>query len=165
MYQIYGSTVGANIVTEDENDITINVNNLLEMVTENTKLLFIANPNNPTGTYLPESELKRLHEGLPGGVLLVIDSAYAEYTSPEDYSAGIDIVRANKNVAMLRTFSKIYGMGGVRLGWGYFPEEVADVLNRMRSPFNVSFPAQVAGATAILDEECIALSQSHNTIW
>ena len=165
MYPIYGQTVGAEIVTADEDNITIDVNNLLEMVTENTKLLFIANPNNPTGTYLPESELKRLHEGLPGGVLLVIDSAYAEYTSSEDYSAGIDIVRANKNVAMLRTFSKIYGMGGVRLGWGYFPEEVADVLNRMRSPFNVSYPAQVAGATAILDEEFIEMSQSHNNKW
>ena len=165
MYPIYGQTVGAEIVTADEDNITVNVNNLLELVTENTKLLFIANPNNPTGTYLPESELKRLHEGLPGRVLLVIDSAYAEYTFSNDYSTGIDLVRGNKNVAMLRTFSKIYGLGGVRLGWGYFPQEVANILNRVRSPFNVSYPAQVAGKTAVLHEEFIEMSQSHNYKW
>ena len=165
MYPIYGRTVGAEIITAKEDNITVNADNLLEKVTDKTKILFIANPNNPTGTYLPETELKRLHEGLPGQVLLVIDSAYAEYTFSNDYSTGIDLVRGNKNVAMLRTFSKIYGMGGVRLGWGYFPEEVADVLNRMRSPFNVSYPAQVAGAAAILDEEFIEMSQSHNNKW
>ena len=165
MYPIYGRTVGATIIIAKENDITISVNNLLEKVTEKTKLIFIANPNNPTGTYLPQSELIRLHENLPSHVLLVIDSAYAEYVFSNDYSAGIDLVQSNDNVVMLRTFSKIYGMGGVRLGWGYFPDAVTDILNRIRSPFNVSYPAQVAGATAIRDEEFIEMSKSHNKRW
>jgi len=165
MYPIYGLTVGAKIITAKENDITISVDNLLEKVTKKTKIIFIANPNNPTGTYLPYEELTRLHKGLPSQVLLVIDSAYAEYVAADDYSAGIDLVRNNQNVAMLRTFSKIYGIGGIRLGWGYFPKRVTDVLNRMRSPFNVSYPAQIAGAAAIRDEEFIHMSQTHNKEW
>jgi len=165
MYPIYGRTVGAEIVTVPENNITTSVDNILAAVTEKTKLVFIANPNNPTGTYLSVDELERLQAGLPKQVLLVIDSAYAEYVVREDYTAGIDLVRANDNVAMLRTFSKIYGMGGVRLGWGYFAEEVADILNRIRSPFNVSYPAQAAGAAAILDEDFVIMSRSHNLEW
>jgi len=165
MYPIYGRTVGAKIVAAVENNITVNVDNMLAAVTEKTKLVFIANPNNPTGTYLPKSELLRLHKGLPGDVLLVVDSAYAEYVVEEDYSAGIDLVRTSENVAMLRTFSKIYGMGGVRLGWGYFSQEVAGILNRMRSPFNVSYPAQAAGSVAIQDDGFIEMSLSHNQEW
>ena len=98
-------------------------------------MIFVANPNNPAGTYLPEVELRRLHAGLRDDILLVIDCAYEEYIDEPDYVDGLDMVREYENVVALRTFSKIYGMGGIRLGWGYFPPEVADIMNRMRSPF------------------------------
>lgn len=165
MYPIYGRTVGANIVSAAETDITVDVDNMLDQVTDQTRLVFIANPNNPTGTYLPGTELARLRAGLPDNVILVIDSAYAEYIDEKDYDVGIDFVRNNENVVMLRTFSKIYGMGGMRLGWAYAPDDIVDIFNRMRSPFNVSYPAQVAGAAALQDDEFIEMSQAHNRQW
>ena len=125
-------------------------------------MIFLTNPNNPTGTYLPASKLISLHQQIPSNVLLIIDSAYAEYVQEEDYSTGIELAKQNNNIIMLRTFSKIYGMGGIRLGWGYFPKEVADILNRVRSPFNVSFVAQAAGLAAIQDDEFVKKSQNHN---
>ncbi len=165
MYPIYGLTVGATVVAAPEVDITISVDNMISQVTEKTKIVFIANPNNPTGTYLPEAEVTRLRELLPDHILLVIDSAYAEYVDEADYNVGIDLVRAGDNVVMLRTFSKIYGMGGLRLGWAFAPDAVVDILNRMRSPFNVSYPAQVAGIAAVQDDEFIEMSQAHNRQW
>jgi histidinol-phosphate aminotransferase len=165
MYPIYGLTVGATVVAAPEADITISVDNMISQVTDKTKIVFIANPNNPTGTYLPEAEVKRLRELLPDHILLVIDSAYAEYVDEADYDVGINMVRAGDNVVMLRTFSKIYGMGGLRLGWAFAPDAVVDILNRMRSPFNVSYPAQVAGVAAVQDDEFIEMSQAHNRQW
>ena len=165
MYPIYGRTVGADIVAAPENGITVDVDQLLAHVTEKTRLLFIANPNNPTGTYIPKSEVQRLIDGLSKDVLLVLDSAYAEFVDREDFSNGAEFVTANENVVMLRTFSKIYGMGGLRLGWGYAPDEVIDILNRMRSPFNVAYPAMVAGVAAIQDDEFLKMSQEHNIKW
>ena len=165
MYPIYARTVGAIPIAAAETNIKVNVGNVLNAVTENTKLVFIANPNNPTGTYLSKDEINQLHSGLPKNVLLVIDCAYAEYVTTKDYSVDFNLVQNNKNVAILRTFSKIYGMGGVRLGWGYFSEETADILNRVRSPFNVSYPAQVGGIAAINDEEFVLKSKFHNSKW
>jgi len=165
MYPIYGLTVGADIVSAPETDITVDVDNMLAAVTDKTRLVFVANPNNPTGTYLPASELRRLHAGLRDDILFVIDGAYAEYIDQPDYSDGLDLVRENENVVALRTFSKIYGMGGIRLGWGYFAPEVADIINRMRSPFNVSYPAQAAGVAALNDQDFVKKSQEHNKEW
>ena len=162
MYPIYTKTVGAIPISAPEDNITASVENIVNAITEKTKLVFIANPNNPTGTYLPASKLMRLYKQIPSNVLLVIDSAYAEYVQEQDYSPGIELAKQSNNVIMLRTFSKIYGMGGIRLGWGYFPKEVADILNRVRSPFNVSFVAQSAGLAAIQDDEFVKNSQNHN---
>ena len=165
MYPIYGRAVGATIVNAPEDGISVDVDAMLAAVTGRTKLVFLANPNNPTGTYLSAGEMTRLHQGLAENVLLVIDSAYAEYVDAADYASGAELVHDHANVVMLRTFSKIYGLGGLRLGWGYFPGPVADILNRMRSPFNVSSAAVVAGIAALQDTDFIAMSQRHNAQW
>lgn len=128
-------------------------------------MVFIANPNNPTGRYLPFSEVKRLHAGLPANVLLVLDAAYAEYVRRNDYEAGIELVATSSNVVMTRTFSKIHGLAALRLGWAYCPAHIADVLNRVRGPFNISAPAIAAGAAAIADQEFVERAISHNDNW
>jgi histidinol-phosphate aminotransferase len=165
VYPIAAQASGATPVTAEERNLTASVDNLLAAVTSRTKIVFIANPNNPTGTYLSADELKRLHAGLPESVLLVIDSAYAEFVGANDYSAGIERVNDGENAVMTRTFSKIYGMGGVRLGWAYCPAAVADVLNRVRGPFNVSSEAQAAGKAALEDTGFVALAREHNDYW
>jgi histidinol-phosphate aminotransferase len=165
MYPIYATAAGATAVAAPERDITADVDALLARVTERTKLLFIANPNNPTGTYLDGDELARLRNGLPDHILLVVDSAYAEYVSRNDYDSGRDMVRAGDNVVMLRTFSKIYALGGIRLGWAYCPDAVVDIINRIRSPFNVSCTAQAAGLAAMMDTEFVTKSRIHNDTW
>ncbi len=118
-------------------------------MTERTRVVFLANPNNPTGTYLPFKEVRRLHAGLPGNVVLVLDAAYAEYVRRNDYESGIELAGSAENVVMTRTFSKIYGLAGVRLGWCYGPAEIVDALNRIRGPFNVSAGAIAAGVAAL----------------
>jgi histidinol-phosphate aminotransferase len=148
-----------------ETNLTADVDAILDAVTPRTRLVFIANPNNPTGTYLPVAELERLRRGLPESVLLVIDAAYAEYADRDDYASGEALVDANGGVVVTRTFSKIYGLGGLRLGWAYCPPAVADVLNRVRNPFNVSSPAQEAGRAALDDGELIARAKAHNERW
>lgn len=162
MYPIAAQTVGATPVAAPERDLRADVDALLARVTERTRILFLANPNNPTGSYLTAGELARLHSGLPGHVLLVIDAAYAEYITQDDYSSGIELVRAHDNVVMTRTFSKIFGLGALRLGWAYCSAPVADVLNRVRNPFNVSAAAQAAGAAALEDREFLDRSRTHN---
>src|SRR4051794_4702157 len=132
-----------------ERDLPADVDALLERVTEHTRIVFIANPNNPTGTYLPISEMRRLHQGLPPHVVLAIDAAYAEFVNRNDFEPGVSLVDRGENVVMLRTFSKIYALAGLRLGWAYCPEAIADVLNRIRGPFNVTAPALAAGIAAI----------------
>jgi histidinol-phosphate aminotransferase len=124
--------------------------------------LFLANPNNPTGTYLPAAELRRLHAGLPAHVLLVIDAAYAEFVTADDYSAGLDLVAAAGNVVMTRTFSKIHALAALRLGWCVAPPAVADVLHRIRGPFNVTAAAQAAGVAALEDEAFVEAARRHN---
>jgi histidinol-phosphate aminotransferase len=165
MYRIYAQGAGAIPVAAREKDLTADVNALLARVTPRTRLLFLANPNNPTGTYLSESEIKRLRAALRGDILLVIDAAYAEYADAPDYSAGREFVDAGGNAVMLRTFSKIYGLAALRLGWGYFPPAIADVLNRVRGPFNVSAAAQAAGIAALADTAHLARVKAHNRKW
>jgi len=162
MYPIYARGVRATLVAAPEDGITADVDNLLERAGKDTKLLFIANPNNPTGTYLPAGEIKRLRAGLPDHVLLVLDAAYCEYVSRNDYEPGINLVDGSDNILMLRTFSKIYGLGGLRIGWCYGPEMVVDVLNRLRSPFNVSNSGQAAALAALGDDEFVEMSRRHN---
>lgn len=134
-------------------------------MTPKTKIVFLANPNNPTGTYLPAEEVKRLRAGLRDDILLVIDAAYAEFVSKNDYTPGIELVDAGSNTVMCRTFSKIYALGGLRLGWAYCPANVADVLNRVRNPFNVGSPALAAGLAALGDTAYMELCKSHNDYW
>lgn len=162
MYPISARTVGATPVSAQEVDLTSNVESLLEKVNGNTRLLFLANPNNPTGTYLSGDELWRLRRELREDVILVIDAAYAEYATRDDYNPGIDLVDAGANVVMTRTFSKIYGLGGARLGWAYCPDEIAGVLNRMRGPFNVGSPAMAAGLAALADVAFTDRAREHN---
>lgn len=165
MYAISAKSVGATPVSVKETNRTTDVDALLAAVTPKTRLVFIANPNNPTGTYIAADEIKRLQAGLPGNVLLVLDGAYAEYMTADDYEDGIDLVRQADNVVMIRTFSKIHGLGGLRLGWAFAPPAIADVLNRVRGPFNTSSSAQAAGAAAIRDQAFIDQSITHNTQW
>jgi histidinol-phosphate aminotransferase len=162
MFPIVTRLVDATPVKVAEKDLCADVDAFLAAVTDKTKILFLANPNNPTGSYLPLSELQRLRAGLPDHVLLVLDGAYAEFVTADDYSPGVELVDAGDNVVMTRTFSKIYGLGGVRLGWSYCPPEVADVLNRIRNPFNVSAIAQAAGLAALKDTTFIAKALADN---
>lgn len=163
MYPISARSVGATPVSAPERELTTDVDALLERVTAKTRLVFVANPNNPTGSYLASAEMRRLREGLPEAVLLVIDAAYAEYLERDDYEAGAELVEAFDNVVMTRTFSKIHGLAALRLGWAYCSEEVAGVVNRLRGPFNANAPAQAAGVAALRDEAHVTRSRQHNT--
>ncbi len=165
MYPIAAKCAGATPVSAPERELTTDVDALLARVSPRTRLLFLANPNNPTGSYLSVAELRRLREGLSERVLLVIDAAYAEYVLRADYEPGVELVRAFDNVVMTRTFSKIHGLAGLRLGWAYCSPEVAAVLNRLRGPFNVTSPAQAAGVAALRDREFVTGSREHNRRW
>lgn len=165
MYPIAAKAAGAKPVSVAETHLTADVDAILDGVSANTRIVFLANPNNPTGTYLPAGELVRLRALLREDILLIIDSAYAEYIERDDYTSGFDLVDARANVVVTRTFSKIYGLGGLRLGWAYCPPAIADVLNRSRNPFNVSAPAQAAGRAALADRVFVARSQAHNARW
>ncbi|TIU50257.1 MAG: aminotransferase class I/II-fold pyridoxal phosphate-dependent enzyme, partial [Mesorhizobium sp.] len=137
---------------------------ILAAVTPKTRIVFLANPNNPTGTYLPFSEVRRLHAGLPKNVLLVLDAAYAEYVRRNDYEAGIELAGSAENVVMTRTFSKL-GLGGARVGWMYGPAHIVDAINRIRGPFNVNATAIEAGIASIRDRAHIERSVTHNEKW
>lgn len=163
MYRLSALSAGATPVAAPESAMRTNVQAMLGHVTDRTRIMFVANPNNPTGSYLTRDELATLHTGLPKDVLLVIDAAYAEYATAEDYSAGEELVAAHDNVVMLRTFSKIFGLASLRVGWGYCSPAVADVLNRVRGPFNVSVPAQRAAVAALSDKEHWQKSVALNT--
>lgn len=165
VYPIVIKSNGAKAVVAPEKNFTADVNSMLGLVTERTRIVFLANPNNPTGTYLPFSEVKRLHAGLPRNVLLVLDAAYAEYVRKNDYESGLELVASFDNVVMTRTFSKIYGLAALRIGWAYCPAHIADVLNRIRGPFNMNAPAIAAGAAAIADQDFIDRALRHNDEW
>ncbi len=162
VYKLAAFSCGAEAHFAPEKNLTADIDEMLKLVDDRTKIVFLANPNNPTGTYLPEAEVRRLREALPDDVLLVIDAAYAEYMEALDYSAGERLVNEFENVVMTRTFSKIYGLAALRLGWGYCPPAVADVLNRIRGPFNVTAPAQAAGVAALDDQAFVERNRSHN---
>ncbi|MCP4932708.1 MAG: histidinol-phosphate transaminase [bacterium] len=165
VYPIAIMANGATPVVANETDFITNVDAILEKVDPKTKMVFIANPNNPTGTYIPFEEVRRLHQSLPANVVLVLDGAYAEYVHANDYKAGIELVASSNNVVMTRTFSKIYGLASLRVGWAYCPLEIADVLNRIRGPFNLSAPAIMAGAAAIKDKQFIEEARVQTRIW
>ncbi|UYN98438.1 MAG: histidinol-phosphate transaminase [Devosia sp.] len=164
VYPIITKATGANIVMVEETEYRADVDALLASVTERTRVIWLANPNNPTGTYLSDAEVRRLHAGLRPDILLVIDSAYAEYVTAADYSTGIDLVRETDNVVMVRTFSKM-GLAAARIGWMVGPGHVIDAIHRIRGPFNVNLPAQLAGAAATRDVAFTESLRQHNAHW
>lgn len=162
IYAIIGQQQGATVVEVPERDFVADVDAILAAVTPRTKVVWLANPNNPTGTYLPFDEVKRLHAGLPSHVLLVLDGAYAEFVRRNDYASGMELVSEFENVVMSRTFSKLHGLAGLRLGWAYAPAHVIDALERVRMPFNTNLVAQAVGVAALEDEAFIEQSLAHN---
>jgi histidinol-phosphate aminotransferase len=165
IYPIVTLGTGAKPIVAPEKNFTADVDAILAAVTEKTRIVFLANPNNPTGTCLPFDEVKRLHRGLPSNVLLVLDAAYAEYVQRNDYEAGIELVATSENVVMTRTFSKIHGLASLRLGWMFAPAHIVDAVNRIRGPFNLTGPAIAAGVAAIQDLEHQERSREHNSKW
>jgi histidinol-phosphate aminotransferase len=165
IYPIATLGTGARPVVAAETNYTASVGAILAAVTEKTKVVFLANPNNPTGTYVTFDEVKRLHKGLPPHVLLVLDAAYAEYVRRNDYESGIELVATSDNVVMTRTFSKIHGLAALRLGWMFGPAHIVAAINRIRGPFNVNTPAIAAGIAAIEDHEHQERAREHNTRW
>ncbi len=165
VYRIAILASGAKPVIAPETNLTADVDKILGCVTDRTRLVFLANPNNPTGTYLAASEVDRMRAALPDSVLLVLDAAYAEYVDRDDYEAGARLVKETNNTVMTRTFSKIYGLAALRIGWSYCPPHIADVLNRIRGPFNLTSSAIAAGAAAIADRDHRDAAVAHNTRW
>jgi histidinol-phosphate aminotransferase len=165
MYPIAAKANGAVPVAAPEKDFRADVDAILKRVNARTKIVFLANPNNPTGSYLSREEVTRLAEGLPKTCLFAIDAAYAEYVVRNDYSAGAELVERHDNVVMTRTFSKIHGLAGLRVGWAYCPVGVADVLNRIRGPFNVNAAAQAAALAALEDVAFTDQTRTHTDIW
>ena len=165
VYPIAIRGAGATPVVAQEKDHRADVDAMLAAVTEKTKIVFLANPNNPTGTYLPFDEVKRLHAGLPPHVLFVLDAAYAEYVRRNDYASGLELVATSDNVVMTRTFSKIHGLAALRVGWAYAPAHVIDAMNRIRGAFNVNAAAIEAGIAALADDAHVAKSLDHNDRW
>jgi histidinol-phosphate aminotransferase len=165
VYPIAIMVAGGKPVVAPEKNYTADVDAILAKVSDRTRVVFLANPNNPTGTYLPFEEVRRLHAALPPRVILVLDAAYAEYVRRNDYESGMELAATADNVMMTRTFSKIYGLAGLRLGWGYGPEHIIDAINRIRPPFNVSAPAIAAGVAAVRDREHVEVAATHNQDW
>ena len=164
-YPIAIRAAGGVPVAAPERDLIADVEAMLARVTDRTRVVFLANPNNPTGAMLGRAALARLHAGLPPSTLLVLDAAYAEYVADADYEPGRTLVEAHENVVMTRTFSKAYGLAGVRLGWMYARPYVIDAINRIRGPFNVNAAAQAAGVAALADEAHLAKAVAHNARW
>ena len=162
IYAIAGRYAGCTIVEAPERELTADVDALLAAVTPATRLVFLANPNNPTGSMVGRAAVERLRASLPDQVLLVLDAAYAEYVTDGDYEAGARLVDAGDNTVMTRTFSKMFGLGGLRLGWAYAPAAIVDVLNRVRSPFNVNAAVQAAGIAALGVPGWVERSIAHN---
>ena len=165
VYKIAILAAGGVPVAAPEKDLAADVDAILALVTPRTKIVYLANPNNPTGTYLPHDEVKRLQAGLRPDILLVLDAAYAEYVTRNDYASGLELVATCENVVMTRTFSKIYGLANLRLGWCCAPAHVCDALGRIRGPFNVSGAAIEAGIAALQDRSHIAKALAHNDLW
>ena len=165
MYPIATQLSGAKGIKVKDINYRNSLKNFSKAITKKTKIIFIANPNNPTGTYLTKNELNEFVLNLPKRILLVIDAAYAEYITKKDYSSGEDLVKRNNNVIMTRTFSKIYGLAGLRLGWAYSSKYIADIFNKIRLPFNINIAAMKAGTTALSDKSFYMKSVKHNTYY
>jgi len=165
MYRLSSLAAGATPIAVPERDLTADIDAIIAAMGPATRLVFLANPNNPTGTMVPEAEIRRLADALPPAALLVIDAAYAEYVRDEGYDGGIALAGQRDNVVMTRTFSKIHGLAALRLGWAYGPAHVIDVMNRVRGPFNVGAPALAAGEAAIRDRDYVAHCAITNEVW
>src|SRR3954447_8185885 len=165
VYRIAILAAGGTPVVAPEKDLRTDVDAVLSVVAEKTRIVFLATPTTPSGPYNPFDEVKRLHAGLPPHVVLVLDAAYAEYVRRNDYESGLELVATSENVVMTRTFSKIYGLANLRLGWMVAPAHITDAVNRIRGPFNVSGPAMAAGIAAIQDEAHLAKAIEHNERW
>tara|TARA_B110000196_G_C21079076_1_gene631511 strand:- start:93 stop:1172 length:1080 start_codon:yes stop_codon:yes gene_type:complete len=165
MHRIYASLHGAKVLLAKEKNYTTSVDEILKNVSGKTKIVFIANPNNPTGTYLSKKEVLRLREKLRSDILLVVDDAYFEFMDKDDFSSGLDIFKDSDNVFITRTFSKIYGLAGLRLGWGFASREIIEGIYKIKAPFNVNRAALAAGVKAIEDSEWTKKATEHNTIW
>jgi histidinol-phosphate aminotransferase len=165
LYRIATLANSAVPVVVPEKDLKVDVDEMLRAIGPRTRIVFLPNPNNPTGSYLTAAEVRRFHAGVPPSTLFVIDAAYAEYVQRNDYEAGIEMVSQFENVVMTRTFSKIHGLAGLRVGWAFCPAPVADVLNRIRGPFNVSVPAQRAAAAALRDRRHLEDAIAYNEKW
>ena len=165
MHRIYASLHGAKVLLAKEKNYKASVDEILKKVTDKTKIVFIANPNNPTGTYLSKNEMLNLREKLRSNILLVVDDAYFEFMSQDDYISGLDLFKDKANVLITRTFSKIYGLAGLRIGWGYSSKEIIDAMYQIKPPFNVNRAALAASIEAIKDNEWIKKAIEHNTLW
>ena len=165
MYRIYSKIVGAKVIFAKEKNYKISISEIIKKVTKKTKIVFLANPNNPTGTYLTEIELIELRKKLRKDILLVVDDAYAEYMKNHDYKSGLDLFKKKENVFILRTFSKIYGLSSLRIGWGYGSTKIIKSLNIIKPPFNVNEVAQKAAVESLKDNKFISRSISHNIFY
>ena len=165
MYRIYAKIVGANVIFSKEKKFKVSISEIIKKVTKKTKMVFLANPNNPTGTYLTKNELIKLRKKLRKNILLVVDDAYFEYMKNLDYSSGLDLFKNKENVFILRTFSKIYGLSSLRVGWGYGAKKIIDALNIIKPPFNVNEVAQKAAVESLKDSKFISRSVKHNIFY
>ena len=165
MYRIYSKNAGAKVIYANEKNYKISVPEVIKKVSKKTKIVFLANPNNPTGTYLKKSELLNLRKKLRSNILLVVDDAYVEYMKNKDYTSGLKLFKNSNNVIVLRTFSKIYGLASLRIGWGYGPKKIVDAMYKIKPPFNVNVVAQLAAIAALNDKSFIKKSCKHNFFW
>jgi len=165
MHRIYASLYKAKVILAKEKNFKASIDEILAKVTNKTKIVFIANPNNPTGTYLLKNEMLNLRKKLRSDILLVVDDAYFEFLDSEDFTSGLDLFKDSANVLITRTFSKIYGLAGLRLGWGYSSKEIIDAMYQIKPPFNVNRTALAAGVEAIKDNDWTKRAIEHNTLW
>jgi histidinol-phosphate aminotransferase len=165
MYPISAQRVGAKAVKVKEKNLKTDIDAIINAVNKKTKIIFIANPNNPTGSYLNKDEINKLVSNIPTNVLIVLDHAYEEFVAVDDFYDGLEIVNKYKNVVLTRTFSKIYGLASLRIGWSYSSLNIADILNKARGPFNVSGPAQVSALASLDDDDFTQASKNHNIKW
>ncbi len=165
VYEIATRRVGAELVVVPDRDYATDVDAILRAITPRTRIVFVANPNNPTGTFTPRAEIARLHSALPTGVMLVIDQAYAEYIETDDDDHALELAKTQPNVIITRTFSKIYGLAAERIGWGYGSAQAVDAMHRIRAPFNITSAGQAAAVAALHDADFVTHSRAHNATW
>ena len=162
MYRIYSQIIGAKVIFSKEKNFKVSISEIIKKISNKTKIVFIANPNNPTGTYLTKLELIELRNKLRKNILLVLDDAYFEYMKNKDYRSSLDLFKNKDNVITIRTFSKIYGLASLRVGWGYASKKIIDAMNAIKPPFNVNHLAQIAATEALKDKNFITKSIIHN---